>query len=101
MAALVGLNLAFYRFLTRTKGGWFAIVSICWHLIYYACCGISVAVALGIWHLGPRQRFDESTGHAGHRLDPAASPHSTPTPAPHHGLAANRAPTSTQKSQFS
>ena len=80
VAAVVGLNRGFYRFLARTGGSGFAAGSVAAHLIYYACCGASVVIALAIWHLGPRQRVDDEAL-AGRRLDPGAE--ATPTAGPH------------------
>ncbi len=95
LLAVVGLNLAFYRFLTRTKGTLFAVRSIAYHLVYFACCGASVAIALGIWHLAPRLRRNEAGVPAGHRLDPGADPSVPPT----HSLAGSRTPSQHRRSQ--
>ncbi len=46
---IVGLNRAFYQFLTRKYGSAFAIGSVPLHLMYYACCGVSVVLALAYW----------------------------------------------------
>ena len=79
LASIVALNSGFYRFLTRTKGPIFAAKSVALHLIYYVCCGASVVIALGIWHLAPRLRYDDVEATRGLRLDPgadvAAAPH--------------------------
>ena len=83
MATLVGLNLAFYRFLARTKGAAFAASAVLLHLVYYACCGASVVIALLIWHLAPRHRLESPAAIAGHRLDPGADPGTTAAAAPH------------------
>jgi glycosyltransferase involved in cell wall biosynthesis len=48
---IVGLNLSFYRFLARKRGLAFAAGSVPLHLIYYGCCGLSVLIALALWHL--------------------------------------------------
>ncbi len=90
MAMIVGLNREFYRFLARTKGGWFAVAAILPHLIYYSCCGVSVAIALGIWHLAPRQRLDEASVLPGHRLDPGSDAAKAPRPGRHAGLVPTR-----------
>jgi hypothetical protein len=50
---VVALNRSFYAFLARKRGLAFAAGSIPIHLVYYACCGMSVVLALGIWHLAP------------------------------------------------
>ena len=54
LAAIVALNLDFYRFLARRRGPAFAVASTAMHLLYYCCCGASVVIALAIWHLSPR-----------------------------------------------
>ena len=51
---VVALNLAFYRFLARKRGLLFAAGAVPMHLIYFGCCGLSVVLALAVWHLGPR-----------------------------------------------
>ena len=50
-AAVVALNLDFYRFLAGKRGAAFAAGSVPCHLVYYACCGVSVVLALALWHL--------------------------------------------------
>ena len=90
MASIVGLNLGFYRFLARKGGVGFAAASVFSHLIYYGCCGVSVVIALGIWHLAPRHRLEESGPLRGLRLDLGADPSSSSTSAPHHDFAPNR-----------
>ena len=50
LAAIVGLNRDFYRFLVRRRGLAFAVGSTAMHLLYYCCCGASVVIALAIWH---------------------------------------------------
>ena len=51
MIAVVKLNIAFYRFLARKRGIAFAAGSVPLHLLYFGCCGISVVLALTLWHL--------------------------------------------------
>ncbi len=51
---IVLLNRAFYRFLVQKRGTAFVIGAVPLHLIYYACCGISVVLALGYWHFWAR-----------------------------------------------
>jgi hypothetical protein len=51
---VVGLNRSFYTFLARKRGVGFAVGSIPLHLVYYGCCGMSVVLALLLWHLAPR-----------------------------------------------
>ena len=93
LAAVVGLNAGFYRFLSRTRGALFAVAAIPLHLIYFTCCGVSVLIALGIWHLAPRHRLGELDGTYRLRLDPGAVVDQPSTPGPHHDLAPNRAST--------
>ncbi len=51
---IVALNADFYRFLARRRGWGFALAAIPLHYVYYCCCGISVVIALGLWHLALR-----------------------------------------------
>ncbi|WP_435008093.1 glycosyltransferase family 2 protein [Tundrisphaera lichenicola] len=62
LAAIVGLNLEFYRFLARRRGLLFALGSTVMHLIYYCCCGASVVIALAIWHLSRRPAGEPTPG---------------------------------------
>lgn len=50
LAAIVLWNLDFYRFLSRVRGWTFAARVVPLHYIYYCCCGLSVAIAMGIWY---------------------------------------------------
>ncbi len=81
--AVVGCNRGFYRFLSRTRGVGFAASAVPLHLIYFGCCGLSVVIALGIWHLAPRHRLDELGGSSGLRLDPGTDTAQTAAPTPH------------------
>lgn len=47
---VVWLNGAFYRFLAKKRGVGFAAGSVPLHLVYYGCCGVSVLLALALWH---------------------------------------------------
>jgi hypothetical protein len=77
--AVVGLNRAFYRFLARRRGRSFAVAVVPLHFLYFACCGLSVLIALALWHLRFRRDardLDPATETrpapaAGRRLDPA------------------------------
>jgi glycosyltransferase involved in cell wall biosynthesis len=62
LAAIVALNLDFYRFLARRRGPAFAVGSTAMHLVYYCCCGASVLIALSLWHLSPRASGDLQPG---------------------------------------
>lgn len=42
------LNRDFYRFLARTRSASFALAAFPLHLVYFVCCGVSVAIALGL-----------------------------------------------------
>jgi len=77
LAAIVALNRDFYGFLGRRRGLAFAVASAPLHLLYYCCCGASVAIALALWHLGVGRR-GEVQAPPGLRLD-AAGP-SAPAP---------------------
>jgi GT2 family glycosyltransferase len=54
VAAIVALNLGFYRFLRRVKGAWFALAGVPLHLIYFTCCGVGAAWALLTPRVEPR-----------------------------------------------
>jgi GT2 family glycosyltransferase len=79
LAAQVGLNGAFYRFLIRRRGWGFTAGAIPLHYLYYGCCGASVLIALAIWHLSHRRASAGATEPgpldvgAGVRLDPGAT----------------------------
>ena len=79
-AVVVSLNLGFYRFLARRNGLAFAVASVPLHLLYYCCCGASVAIAEAIWLTSRRTEENDPASPAGHRLDPAEP---TATTAPH------------------
>ncbi len=51
LVAIVGLNHEFYRFLARRRGWGFAVAAIPVHYLYFCCCGVSVLIALTLWHL--------------------------------------------------
>jgi GT2 family glycosyltransferase len=51
---VVALNVDFYGFLARSRGVAFAAGSLPLHLVYYGCCGVSVLLAMGLWHFGRR-----------------------------------------------
>jgi GT2 family glycosyltransferase len=48
LGACVALNAGLYRALARARGAGFALASLPLHWIYFLCCGISVAAALGL-----------------------------------------------------
>ena len=48
MGLVACLNLRFYQFLTNRRGFWFATGCLPLHLIYVSCCGVSVAIAMGL-----------------------------------------------------
>ena len=74
--AVVGLNRSFYAFLARKRGVAFAAGSVPLHLVYYGCCGVSVVLALVLWHLGaPRVTRDrEPIGKPSGRRSPTSRP---------------------------
>ncbi|QDV38459.1 glycosyltransferase family 2 protein [Tautonia plasticadhaerens] len=55
-AAVVTLNARFYRFLARRLGLPRATLSVPLHLLYFCCCGVSVAIAVTIWLAQRRAR---------------------------------------------
>ena len=82
--AVVALNAAFYRFLMRKRGVAFAAIAVPLHLIYYACCGLSVLIAMVLWQLAPAASLAGAmaSSNASIRKDPAevaGSPSSRPT----------------------
>lgn len=50
LTTVASLNLPFYRFLARRRGRTFAAAALPLHLLYYTCCGLSVAIALVVRH---------------------------------------------------
>ena len=64
------LNRGFHRFLYRKRGLAFASAGFALHYLYFWCCGISVVIALGLWHLAPRETVGRPIS-AGVRLDGA------------------------------
>jgi glycosyltransferase involved in cell wall biosynthesis len=73
-AAVVALNRSFYGFLARKRGLAFAAGSVPLHLLYYGCCGVSVVLALALWHLtalAPARRAPVAGPAVAGRRDPA------------------------------
>ena len=69
LVAILGLNLDFYRFLAGRKGRAFAAASVPLHIVYFCCCGLSVAIAEAILRL-PGRRATTSVRPANRRPDP-------------------------------
>jgi glycosyltransferase involved in cell wall biosynthesis len=67
LALIVSMNRHFYRFLARRRGWTFAVQSLSLHYLYYCCCGVSVVIALTLWHLSVRR-----TSAASPQLNPIA-----------------------------
>ena len=65
VAGIVAINRDFYRFLARRGGRGFAAASVPLHLLYYVCCGLSVLLALAIWHLQDRRRWARNQAEVG------------------------------------
>jgi GT2 family glycosyltransferase len=71
LAAIVFLNRSFFSFLAGRKGLAFACAAVPLHLLYYCCCGLSVAIAQVHWYTMsrgegamitlPRARTDRGT----------------------------------------
>lgn len=57
LALIVSLNRRFYRFLAGRKGWRFAASALPLHYVYYCCCGVSVVIALALWHLSIGKAF--------------------------------------------
>jgi glycosyltransferase involved in cell wall biosynthesis len=71
LGLIVALNSDFYRFLARRRGRAFALASIPLHYIYYCCCGVSVVIALGLWHLS--LRYEEAAAPPAAAFEPGTS----------------------------
>jgi hypothetical protein len=54
LALIVALNADFYRFLARRRGWGFTVAAVPLHYVYFCCCGVSVLIALTLWHLALR-----------------------------------------------
>jgi glycosyltransferase involved in cell wall biosynthesis len=69
-ATILVVNRDFYRFLARRQGPAFAAASIPLHVLYYCCCGVSVAIALVVLY-APRRRPspEPDLSSSAHRLD--------------------------------
>jgi hypothetical protein len=82
LAAIVGMNLDFYRLLARRHGWTFAISAVPLHYVYYCCCGLSVLIAEAIWRFParrPKVAEPADAPAAGIRKD---QPGGTPVPLP-------------------
>jgi hypothetical protein len=53
LAAVIGLNLPYYRWFARTRGLWFAIRVIPMHLVHHFCNGISFVIGTAL-HVAAR-----------------------------------------------
>ena len=73
VAAIVGLNRRFYAFLARTRGLGFATACLPLHLVYFACCGLSVVLAAFLWHgwLGGAEAHSAGSTRGMRRDEPA------------------------------
>jgi GT2 family glycosyltransferase len=79
-ATLVALNRDFYRFLVRRRGWRFAAAAFPMHVVYYLCCGASVAVALALHH-GPSRRTPPAPRRVRADAPAPAAPNVAPNPA--------------------
>ena len=83
LIAIVGLNRDFYGFLARRRGPLFAMACLPLHLVYFACCGISVIVAAALWHGWLARAEARVAVGRGLRVDEAeATPNPIPRPTP-------------------
>ena len=80
LALIVALNADFYRFLARRRGWGFALSAIPLHYVYYCCCGVSVVIALMLWHLA--LRHDQAIAPSGADLEPRTRGVRTDQPTP-------------------
>ena len=78
LLAIAALNLNFYRFLKRHRGLGFALKAFPLHVIYFTCCGASVAIALALHAQSRRQLFHDAQPRTHDRAHAHAP--STPTP---------------------
>jgi hypothetical protein len=85
LALIVAWNADFYRFLARRRGWGFALSALPLHYVYYCCCGASVVIAMGLWHLVLRRDKAAATTFppqsAAVRTDPPAAARARPAPA--------------------
>ncbi len=51
LALIVSMNRQFYRFMAHAGAGGLRPSRLRLHYVYYCCCGLSVVIALGLWHL--------------------------------------------------
>ena len=72
LLAVGWLNRDFYRFLARTRSAGFALAAFPLHLVYFVCCGLSVAIALGI--RGMPRSVPSRKATASQRSEPGSSP---------------------------
>jgi GT2 family glycosyltransferase len=79
------VNQRFYRFLSRRRGWGFALASFPLHYLYFCCCGLSVGLALALYHFSLR-RTDRLIARTAGRVDSAE-----PTAVPRLNAAAAKA----------
>jgi glycosyltransferase involved in cell wall biosynthesis len=86
LVAIILLNRDFYNFLRRTKGQLFTVACLPLHVVYFVCCGLSVVIAMVLWHGWLAKAEARQAGHArsqGLRLDePGRSAPTGPRPVP-------------------
>jgi cellulose synthase/poly-beta-1,6-N-acetylglucosamine synthase-like glycosyltransferase len=66
------LNRGFYCFLARRRGWAFALAAFPLHYLYFCCCGVSVAIALGLKHWPARTSSETQGSPARGRVDAPA-----------------------------
>ena len=72
LLAVGWLNRDFYRFLAKTRSASFALAAFPLHLVYFVCCGTSVAIALGL-RMMPKMVPSRQPS-TSHRSEPGSSP---------------------------
>jgi glycosyltransferase involved in cell wall biosynthesis len=93
LALIVALNADFYRFLARRRGWGFAVGAIPLHYVYFCCCGVSVVIALALWHLVlPRDEADVPADADPRAADVRKDQPDAPRPRPNPGPAPARRP---------
>jgi hypothetical protein len=77
LASIIALNRPFFGFLLRRKGLAFTCAAVPLHLIYYFCCGLSVAIAQYYW-MAKSPHEPVTTRVAGARTDRGTAPIAEP-----------------------
>jgi hypothetical protein len=82
LALIVALNADFYRFLARRRGWGFTVAAVPLHYVYFCCCGVSVLIALTLWHLALRHHETNAPAEADPRATTVRKDQAVETVAP-------------------